>query len=157
MMRLRNGRPFFASYKNDRSYVYLCAVPANEMWSNFTRHALFVPTLYQVALFSQAQQDLFYTIGSTKEIPLSGMTLNNEDVFHLIEPASQLDIIPAHRNVSGRVSLDPFQQISTPGNYLIKYGNTQVSGASFNYDRLESNLQRFLQMNLPVAYRQLVF
>jgi hypothetical protein len=151
MMRLRNGRPFFASYKNDRSFVYLCAVPANELWSNFTRHALFVPTLYQVALFSQAQQDLFYTIGSTQEIPLSGMTLNNEDVFHLIEPTSHLDIIPAHRNIGGSVSLDPFQQISTPGNYLIKYGNTQVSGASFNYDRLESNLQLLTDDEIKTA------
>jgi hypothetical protein len=140
LMRLRNGDLFAGSFRSGKGTVYLCAVPLNDAWSNLPRHALFVPTLYQAALFSQPQQQLFYTIGSNENIDLGDINLVGENVFHLSEPTKNFDIIPAQSVIDGHTILDVHRQITQPGNYFVTFGKDQLSGIAFNYNRKESDL-----------------
>lgn len=140
MMRLRNGDVFFSSFHTGKGNVYLCAVPLNNSWSNFPLHALFVPTLYQAALFSQPQAQLFYVIGSNENIDIGDAGLIGENVFHLTEPSKNFDVIPAHSVLDGHTLLDVHRQVTAPGNYFVSLGKDQLTGISFNYNRRESDL-----------------
>lgn len=139
-MRLRNGDVFASSFHTGKGNVYLCAVPLNNSWSNFPLHALFVPTLYQAALFSQPQAQLFYVIGSNENIDIGDAGLIGENVFHLTEPSKNFDVIPAHSVLDGHTLLDVHRQVTAPGNYFVSLGKDQLTGISFNYNRRESDL-----------------
>jgi hypothetical protein len=140
LMRLRNGDVFASSFHSGNGNVYLCAVPLDDAWSNFPRHALFVPTLYQEALFSQPQGQLFYVIGNDAAIDIGDAGVIGENVFHLKEPKNNFDVIPAHTVLDGHTLLDVHRQVTQPGNYFVNLGDKQVTGISFNYNRRESDL-----------------
>lgn len=152
LMRLRNGDLFAGSYRSGKGSVYLCAVPLADSWSNFPRHAMFVPTLYQAALFSQPQAKLFYTIGGSQNIDLGDVGVTGENVFHLSEPSKNFDIIPAHTVIDGHTVLDVHRQVTQPGNYFVKLGKDDIAGISFNYDRKESDLAVMNEKEIEEAY-----
>lgn len=153
LMRLRNGDLFAGNFRYAKGTVYLCAVPLLDSWSNFPRHAMFVPTLFQAALFSQPQPPLFYTIGSNENISLGDVGTIGENVFHLSEPKKNFDIIPAHTVIDGRTVLDVHRQVTDPGNYFVKLGTTQLTGLSFNYDRKESDLTTLTKEEIETGYK----
>jgi hypothetical protein len=140
LLRLRTGEVFCAASASGAGSVYLCAVPLSSAWSNFPRHAVFVPTLYQAALFSQARRPLFYTIGSNAVIDLGDVKVSGDQVFHLTEKSRNFDIIPSHSVFQGRTRLD-LPPLRESGNYLVMQGATQLTGAAFNFNRLESDMQ----------------
>lgn len=151
LLRLRNGDVFAASYRTGKGSIYLCAVPLDDAWSNFPRHAIFVPTLYQAALFSQPQRDLFYTIGGNENIDIGDAGVIGENVFHLSDPSKNFDVIPAHSVIAGHTILDVHRQVSQPGNYLVKLGNDQLTGIAFDYDRKESDLATLSPSDIETA------
>lgn len=153
LMRLRNGDIFSSSFRVGKGTVYLCAVPTDDSWSNFPQHALFVPILYQAALFSQPQGNLFYTIGSNENIDIGDVGVIGENVFHLSEPSQNFDVIPAHSVIDGRTILDLHRQVNQPGNYLVKLGTEQISGVAFNYNRQESDLSTYSVDEIESAYK----
>ncbi|GAB4137196.1 MAG: BatA and WFA domain-containing protein [Bacteroidia bacterium] len=140
LMKLRNGDVFMASHRFEKGSVYTCVVPLTEKWSNFPRHALFVPTLYQAALFSQPMNSLFYTIGQNDDFEIPDVQPSGDKVFHILSPKRNFDIIPGHSIMDGRTYLNVRGQISEPDNFVVKLGNDQVAGVSFNYDRRESDM-----------------
>ena len=152
LMRLRNGDVFASSFRAGKGSVYLCAVPLDDSWSNFPRHAIFVPTLYQAALFSQPQRNLFYTIGSNENVDLGEVGVIGENVFHLSDPSKNFDVIPAHSVIDGRTILDLHRQVNQPANYLVKLGNDQIAGIAFNYNRKESDLSTLTNDEIVSAY-----
>ncbi|CAN5808807.1 BatA domain-containing protein [soil metagenome] len=152
LMRLRNGDLFVGSYRSGKGNVYTCAVPLLDSWSNFPRHAMFVPTLYQAALFSQPQSSMFYTIGSNSTIDIGDVGTIGENVFHLSEPTKNFDIIPAHTILAGHTLLDVKRQVTEPANYFVKLGKTQLTGISFNFDRKESDLSTMTSAEIEESY-----
>jgi hypothetical protein len=152
LMRLRNGDIFAASFHSGKGSVYLCAVPLIDTWSNFPRHAMFVPTLYQAALYAQMQQQLFYTIGKDERIDIGDVGVIGENVFHLTEVKTNFDVIPGHSSLEGHVYLDMHHQVNQPANYLVKLGANPITGISFNYDRQESDLSTYTDKEIVAGY-----
>ncbi|HEU4716398.1 MAG TPA: BatA and WFA domain-containing protein [Bacteroidia bacterium] len=140
LMRLRNGDVFAGSFHSGKGNVYLSSVPLTDSWSNFPRHAIFVPTLMQAALFSQPQNELFYTIGSDDPIDIGDVGVVGENVFHLSDPSKNFDIIPAHSVRDGHTLIDVHRQVKEPGNYFVNLGKDLVTGISFDFNRKESDL-----------------
>ncbi|TND04834.1 MAG: hypothetical protein FD123_3771 [Bacteroidetes bacterium] len=140
LLKLRNGEIFACSNTFGKGKVYLCTAPLDPAYSNFAQHAVFVPTLYQAVLFSQPQNDLFYTIGKSENIHLPGALAGGDNVFHASNKAKNFDVIPVHSVSESGVSINLHRQITEPGNYIIKAGEKQISGIAFNYDRKESDL-----------------
>jgi Aerotolerance regulator N-terminal len=143
LMRLRNGDGFVSVFRSGKGSVFLCAVPLDDRWSNFPRHALFVPTLYQAALFSQPQPPLFYTIDGNENIDIGDAGSIGENVFHLTEPKLNFDVIPAHTVLDGHTILDTRKQVTEPANYFVFLGKNQLGGIAFDYDRKESDLSTY--------------
>jgi hypothetical protein len=141
LMRLQNGNLFLSSYRSGKGNVYLSAVGLYGNFGNFQHHALFVPTLYQMALFSQPQAEMYYTISDNKPVDLGNVGAIGENPFHLIDLEKKYDVIPAHVVQDGKTLLDVQRLVVEPGNYLVNLDQKQVTGISFNYDRTESDMR----------------
>lgn len=139
LLRLQNGDAFLAKYTIGKGSLYVSAVPLNEEFSNFAKHALFVPTLYMIALNSQLALPLFYTIGKDENIETTTM-ITGENVYHIRNEANNFDIIPEHRMLDTKVQINIHDQISQGGNYNLYAGKEKVMPLSFNFNRLESDL-----------------
>ena len=145
IMRMQNGDAFLSQYDHKKGKVYLSAVSLLPDESNFTRHALFVPTLHNIAIYSQQVKPLFYTIGKDEVISVNNTSISGDHVFHVKGDASTgamngFDIIPEHRVTDNGVDIFVHSQVNNAGNFKLLLGDSVLSGLSFNYDRKESDL-----------------
>lgn len=153
LMRMQNGNTLLGKFDFEKGKVYLSAVPLDPEWSNFTRHALFVPTLYKIAVYSQGFLPLFYTIGEADAVDVGSASVTGENVFHIKGDASSslttnFDIIPEHKVGENGTSVFLHNQVKDAGNYSLHLGENKLTGLSFNYDRKESNLDCYTAKEL---------
>jgi len=144
VMSTQNGNTFFEAGRFEKGKIYLLSVPLNPAFSNFQKHALFVPVLYKIALLSKSENKLYFTIGDAENIFLKKAKLSGENVYRIKKTDSDFEIIPGQRNVNSNVILDLSQLINEAGNYIVVNNGNKISGVSFNYDRRESILENFL-------------
>ena len=135
ILTLKNGNDLLNEYKVDKGTVYLSAIGVNEEFSNFTNHALFVPTFYNIGLLSQPNHPLFYTIGDNASLILD--KIDNESVYHI--KAENFDIIPKSQSTNYHTTIFIGQNIVNSGNYNLSSKNNEL-GLAFNYSRKESDL-----------------
>ncbi|HEV7231762.1 MAG TPA: BatA domain-containing protein [Bacteroidia bacterium] len=140
LMTLRNGDPFLSKYTIGKGSLYICSAALTPEASNFQKHALFVPTLLQIAFFSQQQNRMSYTIGNNEVVELNSTPSGTEHVFHILSGDGKFDIIPEHRIIDSKTNLFIRNQVSTSGNYNLKSDTDLVAGLSFNYNRKESDI-----------------
>ncbi len=140
LLELQSRGPFLSVFQVEKGKVYLFAVPFNTDFSNFTRHAIFVPTLFKLAISSVIEETLYYSIGENEVINIGNIKLGNEEVLHLKMLNSDFDVIPEHRRQNSSIDLFTRGQISQAGNYELVNGDQPVKGISFNYDRAESEM-----------------
>ncbi len=140
LLKLLNGETFLNVFQVEKGKVYLFAVPFDPSYSNFPKHAIFVPTLYKMAVSSILQENLYYTIGKNDVISLADIDLGNEEVLHLKGKNFEFDIIPEHRRTNSSLDVYVHQQILQAGDYEIQKDNSPVKGISFNYNRKESEM-----------------
>jgi len=153
LLILENGDLFMGQYTYGRGKVYLTASPLSNNFSNFARHALFVPTLYNMAIQSQTDVPLFYTIGKDEVISLTNVNIPADNVFHLTLDQSDIDIIPEHKILNFKTSLFVHNQIAKAGNYQLESGDWQT-GISFNYQRKESDLRTYSPEEIKELFEQ---
>jgi hypothetical protein len=136
LMDLQNGDPFFVAYPYGRGKVFLSAVPLSDDFSNFQRHAVFVPTMVNIALQSGSLQPLYHVLGDDQPILVQGTRLQRDEVIVLRGP--ETEVIPEQRRAGSSIQLFVRDQVDQAGNYALWNGETLVRGLSFNFDRRES-------------------
>jgi hypothetical protein len=139
LLRLQNGDAFLTQYHVDKGHLYVSAVPLNTDFSNFTKHALFVPTLYMIGINSQLQHPLFYTIGKDESMETTQL-ITGENVYHLRDDTTNFDVIPEHKMLDTKAQINIHGQIREAGNYNLYAGKEKIMPLSFNFNRLESDL-----------------
>lgn len=140
LLKMQNGEVFMGKNKVGKGQVYLCAVPLDAKFSNLTKHAMFVPTLYNIGLYSALPSKLFYTLGHDESIELPAAVLGTEEVYHLKSTSANFDIIPEHKTTQSGTSILLHNQLAVADNYLVLAGKDALMGIGFNYARKESNL-----------------
>lgn len=143
LLRLQNGNSLLSRYNHGRGSVYLSTVSLSTEFSNFPRHAIFVPALYKIALLSSRNEKLAYTIGIDQAIEHREAAISSDQVLHLINSEDNFDIIPEHRTVAGKTTFFTHDQIREAGNYELKREGETVAVFAFNYDRNESELDYY--------------
>ena len=135
ILTLKDGNPFLTEYKVGKGKIYLSTVSLDKENSNFTNHALFVPTLYNIALLSQKNYPLFHIIGSNSTIDLN--RIEKDNVYHIKN--QNIDIIPRVRNANNSTTVFVNSGIETADNYVLENDKTKI-GLAYNYNRSESEL-----------------
>jgi hypothetical protein len=149
LLQLQNGQAFLSSQRLSQGKVYLAAVNLQDEFSNFHRHALFVPTLANIALQSQPDQALYHVLGKNHPILVKGQAVNRDEVLSL--RGQDAEIIPEQRRLANQVQLFVHDQIDAAGSYDLYAGSSLIKGISFNYDRRESALEAWTSGELSAA------
>ena len=140
LMRLENGKDFLDVSHYERGNLYLLAVALDDSYSNFQRHAIFVPTLYNIALFSISNPPLYYTMGDMNPIEAPDITLPQNTFFKIKADKDTISLLPERRVINSSVLLFVHNQVTLAGNYKLNAGDSLISGVSFNYNRKESDM-----------------
>jgi len=151
LMELQTGQAFLNVFNSDRGKVYLFAVPFQSSFSNFPKHAVFVPTMYKIAISSVIEDNLSYTIGKNEVITVRNVNLGIDNVLSIRDLQSEFEFIPEHRRINSHLDIFPHGQIALAGNYTLFNGDFPLKGIAFNYDRTESELV-FFTMDEIEAY-----
>ena len=112
--------------------VYLFSTPLRSEWTDFTAQALFVPTLYNMALYSRPLPPSGYMLGAAEPIVLRGSYDLGGRLPELTAPDSS-SVIPDIRKVGSRYLLVPHGTFGTAGIYGLADEHI-----AFNYPRRES-------------------
>lgn len=132
VITLADGTDLLAVTPVGEGRVYLFSTPLEQ--TDFPQQALFVPTLYNMALFSRPVPPVCHTLGSTEPIVLQGR-YNLEGSLPELADAQGQTVIPDIRNVGGRQLVVPHGEIQQAGVYTLA-----DELLAFNYGRRESQL-----------------
>lgn len=137
LLGLSNGKDFLVKYPFGKGELFVWAVPTSDNWSNLTKHALFVVSMYQIATLNSFSQSLYSTIGDEfhYSLPLSIETDRN-----IIIKGESNEFIPEIRKKGNLVELWFYDNLRTAGQFDILKNNETVDCLSANYSRLESKL-----------------
>lgn len=157
LMMLANNRPLMSSHTYQNGKLYLCAVSFEASFGNFARHALFVPTLYKMALYSISSPPLFYTIGKDEVIELTGIKHQSDNLLKLKEEKTKTEFIPESRWEQGNVKMFLYNQIHNAANYNLYSGEEKAAIIAFNYDRSESELEFYDKTQIEQLIKKYVW
>ena len=140
LLQLQDGSAFLNVQYVGSGKVYLSAVPFESDFSNFQQHAIFVPTLYKMAISSVMTNKLYFVIGEKEMISVRMADLKGDEVLRIKQASSNFEFIPGQLRVNGHVDLNIHNQITFAGNYLLERAGNELRALSFNYNRDESEM-----------------
>ena len=147
LITLADGSDLLSVTPCGKGRLYLMTTPLRSEYTDFVGQALFVPTLYNMALYSRPLPPPAYTLGSNDPIALSGtydpttplsLTLNTE---HLT-----LNTIPDLRRVGNRTIMVLHGEITEGGIYTLADEHL-----AFNSPRRESKMSFFTPQEVADA------
>lgn len=140
LLAFKDGKSYLRSQQNEGGRSYVFSSPASQKYSNLTRHALFVPLMYQMILRSNESGPLFQFIGSEEWVRF-GLNEQLANAVHLLSPDDSSRIIPIQRRRAREIQIKAYDQLKQAGIYCLVQGDTQLGSLAFNYSRKESNLK----------------
>jgi hypothetical protein len=140
LLTLQNKDVLFGTTTFNNAKLYLFSAPLNERSTNFNKHALFVPTFYQLCFKSLNPVPLFQNVRGNTIISLKSDGASKEQPPHLKKINSEVDIIPEVRVLNNGLNLYTQGQINEPGFYQIVRNNDSLLPLAFNFSRKESDL-----------------
>ncbi len=143
VLKLTNGEIWISEIPIKNAKVFIFSSALDESFTNFCKHALFVPTLYKMAISSLKPVPLYFFTQSNAVISLNALKEKSEEPLHLTELNSKFDVIPEMRVNNNRLNVFMQNQITKPGFYKLSHKGTDLQAVAFNYNRLESGLEFF--------------
>lgn len=139
ILQLNNQQPFIWVNALGKGRVFVSAVPFHRAFSNFTEHALFVPTMLKMALGTGRSIPLYHILGEAKPVPvyLSGagsklLKLSGDGFSYTGERMQR----------NGQSFLTIPEELNKPGIYqLASLNEPSQMKIAFNYNREESRMK----------------
>ena len=136
VITLADGAPFLTVTPHGEGRLYLFTTPLASEWTDLVAQALFVPTLYNMALYSRPQPEVSHTLGDNAPIFLQGSYDPSARPPQLSSLNTQFSMIPDLRRLGNRSALLMHGELKADGIYLL--GDDEH--LAFNYPRQESQL-----------------
>ena len=133
LLDFENDQSVIGEYNYKKGKLYLSSIGISDSFSNFNKHALFVPILYNIASHSSIKQSLYYFIG--EKYIQSNFKLSSDKIYSIEN--NEISFIPELQIDK----LGVYDQIKQQGHYDLTENNKKLSGLTFNYKRIESNLK----------------
>ncbi len=133
ILQYEDGKPFLSQRNN----TYLFSAALNDSNTDFKDINLIVPTFINIAKQSLNSTNLYYTIGNSNTYDVSVM-LQQDDIL-MLEKGKQ-NIIPEQNYYNNKISITTNETPENAGVYNIKNKTKHIEKVSYNYNRLESNL-----------------
>lgn len=136
VITLVDGAPLLTVTPHGEGRLYLFTTPLASEWTDLVAQALFVPTLYNMALYSRPQPEVSHTLGDNAPIFLQGSYDPSARPPQLSSLNIQFSMIPDLRRLGNRSALLMHGELKADGIYLL--GDDEH--LAFNYPRQESQL-----------------
>ena len=128
--------------------IYIQAIPGNSEWSNWSRPALFVTTLYRMAEQSQRSEIMDHRIGDWSVVEVKTDVQESSRPFELKAQDGSAAFIPTQQWIKGRLSLGVKDEVKQSGFYDLMNADLLLNTLAFNYSRLESDLSFYTSDDL---------
>ena len=138
LLSLPGRQEFLSEYRLGKGRIYLSSVPLNEQASNFVRHSLFVPVMYQMALLSSQPQRLYSVLGRDQSVEIQGTSLSANQTLTLRK--GKFEAIPDLRRTANTTQLYVADQLKESGTYELLKGDSLLAYLAFNQSGNESDL-----------------
>jgi hypothetical protein len=148
ILTLQNGESFMGLTKLNNSFIYLFSSPLIESCTNFNKHALFVPTFYQLSFNSIKASPIFYGVSNNVVINIKNEVTAAEIPPHIKKLTGNFDIIPEVRHINNSLYLYTHHQLSDQGFYEVNRNNVVLLPLAFNFSRKESDLSCYTEDEL---------
>ena len=135
LLTQENKAVFLSVYSKGKGSIYLFNSPLNIEFNNFSKHALFVPTLINLATSSIRTESIYNTI-SPEDYFTSNKIKNSNALVHLKN--EKIDIITTQKTHFGHQVFYTHNQISKNGIYTIEVEGKAIDAIAYNYTTTES-------------------
>ncbi len=143
LITLANGHSLLNSYRFKEGTTYVLSTNLATEWTNLARHALFVPTIYNIALNSVKNGVSAEMIGSNDMIAVKNKPADNE-VLKVSKIGSNKSFVPENIASASGFGIAVHGQVSEHGQYFLNADNGDtIQPLSFNYNRIESSMEFF--------------
>ena len=139
ILAFANGTSFLKKYEVNSGALFLCASNLNSNAGNFGKHALFVPTVYNMALQSARVSKTSYLMDDTK-IVLNAIKASEAPIKL---KKGNYEWIPKQNWKEYSVEIFLKNKIIEPGFYSVMQDGKEIEKLAFNYNRNESDLTQF--------------
>ena len=144
LLELANGEVLLSQIQPDSGNsfsgagnVFLWSVPLDETWSNLSKHALFVISMYQIATLNSRSKELYLTISGNVITRLRTKT-KHDDVLKVRK--DNYEFIPELRHNGNKSTLWMYENLIESGQYELQSNQKTIAGISANYSRQDSRL-----------------
>ncbi len=144
LLKLRNNLNFLSGFRSQGT-TFILSTPLNDQFTNFHRHALFVPVMYRMASLSKKSFEAPYYNINLPTISLRLDSLNKQDIFKLAYENMENELIPNQRISVNELVMELPKNTLQPGFYDLKLDDQTKATLAFNLDKKESYLD---QMNM---------
>lgn len=152
LLKSKNGTPFLTGIQKNGT-IYILSSPLKEEFTNFHKHALFVPVLYRMAaLSSNSYHPLSYSIDEPI-ISVKIDSIQNDQLFKLSR--NDEEFIPEQRISGNNLILDIPKFLLTPGFYDLTYSGEVKNVLAFNFSKSESDPSQLSVEEIAQAFRPL--
>ena len=153
IIAMPDGNSYLSETPAGKGRLYLFATPLRTEHTDFVHQALFVPTVYNMALYSTPQPQPYHLLTGNDPIPIASQPLG-ESPHKLVNAdpdALHTEFIPDIRRIASGYCIIPHGEVTEAGNYLLT--PEPVEGLAFNYSRQESDLSTYSRDELKQAIR----
>lgn len=140
LLTLVGGAPFLSRYSTGKGSTYVLASPLNNRSTNFHRHALFVPALYNMALNSTGGNMSAEILGGNSPITVAAAAERLENLT-MLDVNSGERFMPEPLVRGEGTGILVHDQVKSDGHFMLLSGADTLQPVSFNYDRAESELE----------------
>ena len=135
LLTQENKADFLSVFSKEKGLIYLFNSPLDIKFNNFSKHALFVPTLMNIATSSIRTESIYNTI-SAEDYFSSNAIKNSNALVHLKN--DNIDIIPTQKTHLGKQVFYTHNQISENGIYTVEVNGEMIDAIAYNYTTTES-------------------
>jgi len=135
LLTQENKAEFLSVFAKEKGSIYLFNSPLDIKFNNFSKHALFVPTLLNIATSSIRTESIYNTI-SPEDYFSSNAIKNSNALVHLKN--DKTDIIPTQKTHLGKQVFYTHNQVSENGIYTVEIEDEIIDAIAYNYTTTES-------------------
>lgn len=146
LISLADGTPLLSVTHAGSGLVYLFSAPLRADCNSLVQQALFVPTLYNMALYSKQLAPPYYVLGSHDAIALQEQHIEQRQPYEMYGPDG-FAFIPDVRRVGDRWWLHLHDELESDG--IFSYDGEHLA---VNYSRRESQMDFLSVADLKKAF-----
>jgi hypothetical protein len=127
-----------------KGLIYVFSQSADESSGNLVYHPIWIPMIYNMVFLKNESDEIYHILGKESPILIKGESIDNEDIYHIVNEARTTDMIPRISETEGNlIKVFPGTGIKDAGHFEILLRDSIIKGFSLNYDRKESDLSHY--------------